>query len=126
MLEDVTQRLASLGYTVAESDSWLLSFVIEQTENYIKNNCNVDVVPDGLHNVAVDMATGEFLLAKHSAGQLLSALNLETAVSQITEGDTTVRFAVGEDTPEKKLEILIQHLRLNGRESFATYRSLKW
>ena len=93
MLEDVKQRLSSFGYEVTEGDTWVLGFIIQKVENYIKNNCNVDIVPEGLHQIAVDMSVGEFLLSKKSTGQL-TGFNLEAAIKQIQEGDTTVLLLV--------------------------------
>lgn len=127
MLEDVTKRLASFGYEVTEADTWVLGFIIQKVENYIKDNCNVDVVPEGLHQIAVDMAVGEFLLGKKSTGQL-TGFNLEAAIKQIQEGDTTVTFAYGDgdSTPEKRLDGLISYLMTYGKGKFAAYRCIKW
>jgi len=127
MLEDVKQRLSSFGYEVTEGDTWVLGFIIQKVENYIKNNCNVDIVPEGLHQIAVDMSVGEFLLSKKSTGQL-TGFNLEAAIKQIQEGDTTVTFAFGDgdSTPEKRLDYLISYLLSYGKGSFASYRCIKW
>jgi len=127
MLEDVTARLASFGYTVTGDDSWVLDFIIQKVENHIKNDCNVDAVPEGLHNIAVDMVVGEFLLSKKSTGQL-TGFNLDAAIKQIQEGDTSVTFAIGEgdSTPEKRLDTLISYLMNYGKGDFASYRCFKW
>lgn len=127
MLEDVTKRLASFGYEVTEADAWVLGFIIQKVENYIKDNCNVDVVPEGLHQIAVDMVVGEFLLGKKSTGQL-EGFDLEAAVKQIHEGDTSVTFAIGDGskTPEERLDELILYLMNYGKGKFAAYRCIKW
>jgi len=127
MLEDVIARLASFGYEVTVGDSWGLDFIIQKVENHIKNDCNVDAVPEGLHNVAVDMVVGEFLLSKKSTGQL-TGFNLDAAIKQIQEGDTSVTFAIGEgdSTPEKRLDVLISYLMNYGKSDFASYRCFKW
>ncbi len=127
MLEDVTARLASFGYEVTAGDNWGLDFIIQKVENHIKNDCNVDAVPEGLHNIAVDMVVGEFLLSKKSTGQL-TGFNLDAAIKQIQEGDTSVTFAIGEgdSTPEKRLDVLISYLMNYGKDDFASYRCFKW
>lgn len=127
MLEDVKQRLSSFGYEVIEDDTWVLEFIIQKVENYIKNNCNIDTIPEGLHQIAVDMSVGEFLLNKKSTGQL-TGIDLEAAIKQIHEGDTTVTFAYGDgdSTPEKRLDNLISHLLNYGKGSFASYRCIQW
>ena len=124
MLEDVTKRLESFGYEVIEDDTWVLEFIIQKVENYIKSNCNIDAIPEGLHQIAVDMSVGEFLLNKKSTGQL-TGIDLEAAIKQIQEGDTTVAFAI-DSTPEERLDNLISHLLNYGKGSFASYRCIKW
>ena len=127
MLEVVTERLASFGYDVTENDSWMLEFIIQKVENSIKADCNIDSIPDGLHEIAVDTVAGEFLLNKKSKGQL-EGFDLDTAVKQIKEGDTSVTFAIGEgdSTPEKRLDDLILYLMNYGKGKFASYRCIKW
>ena len=61
MLEMVKERLKSFGYELQEGDEFALTFSIQKVENTIKNDCNTPSIPDGLVNIAVDMAVGEFL-----------------------------------------------------------------
>lgn len=124
MLEDVTARLVSFGYTVTENDTWMLNFIIQKVENHIKNDCNVDAVPGGLYNIAVDMVVGEFLFGKKSTGQL-TGFNLEATVKQIQEGDTSVSFS-GELSPEQRLDSVINYLMTYSKKQFASYRCVKW
>lgn len=123
MLEDVTSRLAALGYTVTDADTWLLTFIVGKVEETIKNECNIDEVPDGLHYVEVDMVCGEFLLAKQGSGQELG-IDVEAAVKQIKEGDTQITYAIPDNSIT--LDGLIDILRNGGRGQFAAYRRFKW
>lgn len=127
MLEDVTARLASFGYTVTENDAFMLTFIIQKVENHIKGECNVTALPDELTNVAIDMAVGEFLLNKKSIGQL-TGFDLSAAIKQIQEGDTSVTFAFGngDSTPEQRLDALIDYLMNDGKIKLVSYRSIKW
>ena len=127
MLEDVKERLASFDYQVTEADSWMLTFLIQKVENHIKNICNVSTIPEELHEIAVDMVVGEFLLNKKSRGQL-EGFDLEAAVKQIHEGDTSVTFAIGDGSkaPEERLDELILYLMNYGKGKFAAYRCIKW
>ena len=127
MLEDVKERLASFGYQVTEVDSWMLTFLIKKVENHIKNTCNVSSIPEGLGNVAIDMGVGEFLLNKKSIGGL-TGFDLEAAVKQIQEGDTSITYAIGEGdlTPERRLDALIAYLMNNGKNELISYRCIKW
>jgi hypothetical protein len=124
MLEDVKSRLVSLNYTPTEADTWILNFFIQKVENYIKNDCNISEIPEGLHQVAVDMAAGEFLLSKKSIGQL-TGFDLDAAVKSITEGDTNVSFDISH-SPEQRLDALILYLMNHGKGQLASYRCIKW
>jgi len=126
MLEDVTERLASFGYEVIESDSWMLGFTIQKVENHIKGQCNVSTIPEGLHEIAVDMVVGEFLLVKKSMG-LLTGFDLDAAVKSIQEGDTNITFAFGSGstTPEGRLDALIGFL-MHSEADFASFRCIRW
>ena len=129
MYDDVTKRLESLGYTAEATDKWAIDFIIEKVTNTIKNECNVGKIPEGLHQIAVDMVCGEFLMMKKASGQLDGfEVDLNTAgLKQLQEGDTNVVFAVDSiASPEQRLDALIKHLMNYDRKQFATYRRLKW
>ena len=64
MFEKTVKRLEGFGYKLKAGDKAVLKFAVEKVTNTIKNECNVLTVPDGLINIAVDMAAGEFLGAK--------------------------------------------------------------
>lgn len=122
----VLERLASLGYTIKETDDWMISFSVQKVENTIKNECNVTSVPDGLFNIAVNMICGEFLYSLKQSGKL-EGFNLDAALKTVQTGDTTVTFdGQGSITPEQRLNNLLSYLMTSGRGEFACYRKLKW
>lgn len=127
VLLDVLNRLESLGYTLKDSDDWVISFAVQKIENTIKNECNVTMIPDGLKNVAVDMICGEILYSLKNSGKL-EGFNLEVALQSVQAGDTNVTFAVGQGskTPEQRLDALLSYLISNGRGEFVCYRKFKW
>lgn len=134
MLEDVTARLELFGYTVIEADAWVLNFIIQKVEKSIKTDCGVYdsdtssiIIPDGLHEVAVDMVVGEFLFSKKSVGQL-TGFDVSAAIKQIQEGDTSITYAIGDgdNTPERRLDALISYLLNHGKGELASYRCFKW
>ena len=89
MLERIKERLESLGYALKDGDEVILTFSIQKVENTIKNDCNVPSIPDGLMNIAIDMAIGEFLTAKKTfSPDDIAGLDLDFAVKQIQEFDT--------------------------------------
>ena len=129
MLERVKERLVSFGYAVKDGDEVILTFSIQKVENTIKNDCNVSYVPDGLMNVAIDMAIGEFLTAKKTfSPDDIAGLDLNFAVKQIQEGDTNTVFATGDGslTPEQRLNIFLNYLLTHGRGEFSSYRRIRW
>ena len=122
----VLKRLESFGYTVTQDDTWLIGFSMQKVENSIRNDCNVDEIPDGLMHIAVDMTVGAFLYAKKQSGRLtIGDLDFSSAVSSIKEGDTQVNFGSGGSDGEK-LDALINYLLTYGRGEFACYRQIRW
>ena len=125
-VEVVLKRLVSFGYELKEDDGWVICFAIQKVENHIKNSCNTTDVPVGLFHVAVDMVCGEFLFAKKQSGKLeLADLDLDGAITQIHEGDTTVQFG-NVSSSEDKFDELLNNLLHNGEGDFVCYRRLKW
>lgn len=129
MLEKVKERVQSFGYTLKDGDEVILNFSIQKVENTIKNDCNVSSIPDGLVNIAVDMAIGEFLTAKKTfSPNDIAGLDLDFAVKQIQTGDTNTVFATGESrlTPEQRLNAFVSYLLTYGRDEFSCYRKIRW
>ena len=106
-----------------------LTFCVEKVRSTIKNEINWQDVPEGLEHIAVDMAAGEFLLAKKTfAPNDLESLDLEYAVKQIQTGDTNTVFATGEGclTPEQRLTSFINYLLSYGKAEFNSFRRIRW
>ncbi|MCM1326957.1 MAG: hypothetical protein NC094_08940 [Bacteroidales bacterium] len=125
----VEERLKSFGYEVKTDDEFALTFCVGKVENTIKNETNLREVPEGLEHIAVDMAAGEFLLAKKTlAPEQLEALDLNYAVKQIQTGDTNTVFAVGEGsmTPEQRLTAFLNLLLSYGKTELSAYRRIRW
>lgn len=131
MLEKVMERLISLGiavsYEPSSTDGFLLSFSIKKVLDHINNQTNLDAIPQGLENVAIDMAVGEFLFAKKSMGLLnVSSLDFDFVAKQVQDGDTNVVFAISENTtPEARFNAFISYLHHN-EVDFVKYRVLTW
>lgn len=127
--EAVRERVKSFGYEVKAGDEFALAFCVEKVRSTIKNETNLQDVPEGLEHVAVDMAAGEFLFSKKTfAPKDLDGLDLDYAVKQIQTGDTNTVFATGEgsSTPEQRLTTFINYLLSHGRDEFGAFRRLRW
>jgi len=124
----VKKRLESLGYQAVEGDDFSLAFCVDKVRSVIQNKAHLSSVPAGLEQAAVDMAVGEFLLAKKTfAPDSLSGLDLGAAVKQIQAGDTNTVFATGEGslTAEQRLDVFISRL-LSREAEILHYRRLVW
>ena len=124
--EAVLKRLVSFGYVPKESDGWVISFATLKVENHIKNSCNTTDIPDGLIHTAVDMVCGEFLFTKKQTGKLeLADLDLNGAITSISEGDISISFDA-DSSDEDKFNSLLNYLLHEGEGDFVCYRKLKW
>ena len=130
MREDIVKRLASLGYAFnVDVDGWVIGFLIDKVESFIKSEINILEIPEGLYEVAVDMACGEFLKAKKASGDLggfVVDLN-SAALKQKSQGDTSFTFAVDKiESAEERLDGVINHLLNYGKPQFASFRRFSW
>jgi hypothetical protein len=131
MLADVKERLSSLGIVLSSepgnTDDVMLLFCRDKVTNHINNQTNLSEIPQGLHEIAVDMTVGEFLYAKKSMGALaIDTLDFDLIAKQIQDGDTNVSFAVeATSTPEARFNSFIAYLQHNETD-FNRYRVLVW
>ena len=128
-LEKIAAFLSALGLAGAEEDP-LLALAAENILHKIQNETGVQApFPAGLANIADAMTAGEYLRIKKAAGQLaLEGVDLDAAVKQLQEGDTSVTYAVGEgsQTPEQRLDGLIETLTTGRARELVRYRRLIW
>lgn len=124
MIEQVKERLKSLGYETVESDDFGLQFAVQKAEQYIKHFCNINEVPDCLMYVLIDMVCGEFLLAKKTMGQLTS-IQIEGVVKRLTEGDTTVEFNATTDR-EATFNAYLEKMAHGHDSDLIAHRKLRW
>lgn len=124
--EELLNRLVSYGYELQEGDCFEICFNTSKVENHIKNHCNINTVPEGLYEVAIDRICGEFFFGRKQTGLLeIASLDLDGALSSIKEGDTQVNFA-SDDSDDAKFSVLVQTLRTSGEGDLVCYRKLKW
>lgn len=124
MIENVKQRLKSLGYECVESDDFALDFVIKKAEQHIKHFCNISSVPDCLEYAMIDMVCGDFLMQKKTMGQLTS-IQIEGIVKRLTEGDTTVEYNVTTDR-EATFNAYLDKMVTGHKADLLAHRKLRW
>lgn len=131
MLEDVKKRLKSIGVNVSSEpnsqDEILLNFCIVKVTNHVNNQTNLSEIPQGLHEIAVDMVVGEFLYNKKSMGALsIDTLDFELIAKQVQDGDTNVIFATdANSTPEAQFNAFVAYL-MHNETDFVRYRVMLW
>ena len=121
--DDVVLRLLSLGYELQEDDEFTLEQAMIETEQYIMNDCNLESVPEGLKYVATDICCGSFLQTKASMGEL-DGFDVESAVSNIQEGDVSISFNEGINQTQL-FDNLINTLTKKESE-LVCYRKMRW
>ena len=72
---DVIKRLHDFGYEYDEEhDSFSLDMAMSKVTWSVLNKTNCYSIPDGLANIALDMACAEFLLLMKNFGRLTDKL----------------------------------------------------
>lgn len=120
MLADVRMLIrASVGYEVQDSDLPILEYLYNGEAQHIKNECNVEEIPDALHSVLDALTAGKFLQLRKSA--ILGVEGIEV-VKSIREGDTTVEL--GGTSTEARYDALVR--TLTKERDFSCYRRFRW
>jgi hypothetical protein len=124
MIERVILRLGDLGYVVQNTERSALEHVIDTTCNYIKSFCNISAIPEGLELTTIDMAAGNFLYEKKTTdADSLADFDTTAAISQISEGDTSVSYALTEKG--SSIDMLISRLT-DAAEVLHRWRRITW
>ena len=125
--EQVIKRLGMLGYTATNDDNDHIDFELTKILNYVKNYCNITEIPEILDPRIIDRVCSEFLFYKKNSGQL-STFDYDTVIKEIKEGDTTLKYAVGqgEDTPENRFDSFVKQLERGFDKWITPHRRLRW
>ena len=125
--EKVIKRLGMLGYTATNDDNDNIDFELDKILNYVKNYCNITEIPEILDPRIIDRVCSEFLFYKKNSGQL-STFDYDAVIKEIKEGDTTLKYAVGqgEDTPESRFDSFVKQLERGFDKWITPHRKLRW
>lgn len=125
--ENIIERLGQLGYTATEEDYFSIDFEMQKTINYVKNHCNITVIPDILDPRIIDRICGDFLFYKKNSGSL-NGFDYDAVIKSVKEGDTTISYAVGqgEDTPENRFDSFVKSLERGFDKWITPHRRLRW
>ena len=125
--QNIVNRLAQLGYTITTADEEQVSFELKKITNYVMNYCNITTIPEILDLRIIDRVCAEFLFYKKNSGTLVG-FDYDAVIRQISEGDTTISYAVGqgEDTPENRFDAFVNKLERGFDKWITPYRKLRW
>ena len=125
--DNVIERLKQLGYTPTEADNEHIDFELNKILNYVMNYCNITTIPEILYPRITDRVCSEFLFYKKNSGSL-DGFNYDTVIKEIKEGDTTVKYAVGqgEDTPENRFDSFVKSLERGFDKWCTPHRRIRW
>ena len=89
-VSEITDRLAMFGISLNEDNSFI-EFEINKWVQYSLNFMNRDDLPDEVKPKVIDKICAQLLLFKLNLGEL-EDFDYSVGVSEITEGDTTVKY----------------------------------
>lgn len=122
--ESVTDESTGADYSFTPTEELILSFDIDKCVRRIEMELNSDI-PEEFEHVLIDMIVGEFLMSQKTLGTLkIGAIDCDTAIKTIQEGDTTITFVDGE-SESQKLDVLISYL-MHPEIDYADYRKIRW
>lgn len=123
----VVARIAGLGYIVTDKDNAVVRYNISKAEAQLKAETNQSEVPEGLFYVWVDMAAGLFLTDKKAAGALAEVYDFDAPAKSISEGDTSVTFAIADTGSfEDQFDAMLSKMITPDPDLIIAYRRLVW
>lgn len=125
--QDITERLKQLGYTATNADNSHIDFELNKILGYVRNYCNITIIPEILDPRIIDRVCSEFLYYKKNSGEL-EGFSYDAVIKQIKEGDTSITYAVGqgEDTPENRFDSFVKNLERGFDKWLTPHRRLRW
>lgn len=123
----VVSRLAGFGYTVTSKDNASVRYNISKAEAKLKAETNQAKVPDALFYVWIDMAAGLFLTDKKAAGDLDQFYDFSAPAKSISEGDTSVTFAIADTGSfEDQFDAMLAKMTTPDPDLIIAHRRLVW
>lgn len=129
LIKIMKRTLKVKGFTVDEEDgdtADMLEDALARADQYIRNFCNLQEVPDQLCYPLTDMACGYFLRDLYNTGKLDEMYGIESGVSSLKLGDTQINYTEDGSGANARLLSIISGL-LDGKEGeLLRFRKLSW
>lgn len=119
MTDEAGERLGQLGVE-SEGIESLIEAECIRAYNYVLGVCNIEMMPEILKPVCIDMACAAVISAAEQNGSL--SLTDTGRLSSIKEGDITLGFESG----AALVDTLLKRLDFNDKSLLISYRRLKW
>lgn len=131
VLDDVVKRLGHFNYTVKETEYEMLEFELNKTLNYVRNYCNITEIPEILDPRIIDRVCAYFLYNKKNttpSSDPDNTFDYEAVIKEIKEGDTTIKYAVGDNSvaPDNRYDSFIKSLERGFDKWITPHRRLRW
>jgi len=124
MLERLIARLGELGLSPPTEDKPLLETLLEGAVRSLIAETGQSTLPKELEPAMLDMASGEYLAFRKSAGRL-EEFEEEQVVRQMSQGDTSITYAV-EFGQISSVEVLIEKLKTPPAALLNQWRRMRW
>lgn len=95
-IENFKIRLEEFGIVPLEEEEPLLFTMLQSAKRYLLARIGQEELPEGAEDVVLTMAAGEYLLWRNSKGDL-EGFDTEPVIRQISQGDTSITYGVGND-----------------------------
>lgn len=124
MVELVEKRLEAIGYSVAEFDETVISYIVDTVVSDFLVDTNLTELPEEVKPILSDVVCGKFLQLKRSSNQLdIGTLDFN-AITSVSMGDTSVSYGANDDSA--RFDAFVDSLLNVGKGVNACYRKIKW
>ena len=124
MVKLLIKRLSQLNVLPPEKDFGMLSALLDEAKLWLLAETAQEELPEALIPTMIDIAAGKYLLIRKSTGELES-FDFEPVVRQISQGDTSVAYAVsGEHL--SPFDTLVGWLTTPSEALLRKWRRMRW
>lgn len=126
-ISDIKNRLSMFGINLTENDDNLIQYEIDKWVQYSLNFMNREDLPDEVKPKVIDTICFQVLTFKTNLGEL-EGFDYSVGISELTEGDTTVKYNTDgyENANELRFQKILDLLDSNLVSWLVHFRKLKW
>lgn len=129
LIKVMKRTLKVKGFTVDEEDAdtaGALEDALARADQYIRNFCNLQEVPEQLCYPLTDLACGYFLRDLYNTGKLDELYGIESGVSSLKLGDTQINYTEDGSGANARILSIISGLTDGKEGELLRFRKLSW